>query len=274
MDQEPRVRQVVLATGVSVPYVSAGPAAGTPVVLLHAWGESWRSFDRLLPLLPGTIHAVAMDLRGHGDADKPATGYSLAEVAADVVALMDAVGIPSAVLLGSSSGGYVAQQVAITSPHRVAGLVLVGSPRSLQGRPPFADEVDQLTQAVDAAWVRKFLTWFPLFHPVPQWYIDGRVQDGARMPAYVWKETLAGLVSARPPTDTATITAPTLIVWGARDEVLTSEDQRALAAAIPGSRLIVYQDTGHLVLWEQPERVASDLTAFVDGLKSNLSHAP
>ena len=274
MDQEPRVRQVVLATGVSVPYVSAGPAAGTPVVLLHAWGESWRSFDRLLPLLPGTIHAVAMDLRGHGDADKPATGYSLAEVAADVVALMDAVGIPSAVLLGSSSGGYVAQQVAITSPDRVSGLVLVGSPRSLQWRPSFADEVDQLTEPVDAAWVRKSLAWFPLFHQVPPWYIEGRVQDGVRIPAYVWREALAGLISARPPTDMATITAPTLIVWGARDEVLTSEDQRALAAAIPGSRLIVYQDTGHLVLWEQPERVASDLTAFVDGLKSNLSHAP
>lgn len=85
--KEPHVGQVVLATGVSVPYVSAGPAAGAPVVLLHAWGESWRSFDRLLPLLPGTVHAVAMDLRGHGDADKPAAGYSLAEVTADVAAL-------------------------------------------------------------------------------------------------------------------------------------------------------------------------------------------
>ena len=274
MDLEPRVRRVALATGVSVPYVSAGPAAAAPVVLLHAWGESWRSFDRLLPLLPGTVHAVAMDLRGHGDADKPATGYSLAEVAADVAALMDTVGIPSAVLLGSSSGGYVAQQVAITSPHRVAGLVLIGSPRSLQGRPPFADEVDQLTEPVDAAWVRKFLAWFPRFHQVPPWYIDCRVQDGVRMPAYVWRETLAGLVSARPPTDTATITAPTLIVWGARDELLTLEDQQSLAAAIPASRLIVYQDTGHLVLWEQPERVASDLTAFVDGLASSPSDAP
>jgi rifampin ADP-ribosylating transferase len=274
VDQEPSVRQVVLATGVSVPFVSAGPAAGVPVVLLHAWGESWRSFDRLLPLLPDAIHAVAMDLRGHGDADKPAAGYSLAEVAADVAAFMDAVGIPSAVLLGSSSGGYVAQQVAITSPHRVGGLVLVGSPRSLQWRPSFADEVDQLTEPVDAAWVRKFLAWFPLFHQVPPWYIDGRVQDGVRMPAYVWRETLAGLVGARPPTDTATITTPALIVWGARDELLTREDQQALAAAIPASRLIVYQDTGHLVLWEQPERVASDLTAFVDGLASNLSDAP
>ena len=268
MEQEQRARRVVLATGVSVPYVSAGPTAGVPVVLLHAWGESRRSFDRLLPLLPGTIRAVAMDLRGHGDADKPAAGYSLAEVAADVAAFMDAAGVPSAVLLGSSSGGYVAQQVAVTSPHRVTGLVLVGSPRSLQGRPPFADEIDQLTDPVDAAWVRKTLTWFPRFRQVPQWYIDGRVQDGVRMPSHVWREALAGLVSARPPTDVATITAPTLIVWGARDELLTSEHQQSLAAAIPASRLIVYEDTGHLVLWEQPERVASDLTAFVASLRA------
>jgi len=181
MRQRPRVRRVRLATGVSVPYVRAGPAAATPVVLLHAWGESWRSFDRLLPLLPGTIRAVAMDLRGHGDADKPAAGYSLAQVAADVTALMDVAGVGSAVLLGSSSGGYVAQQVAVTCPHRVAGLVLVGSPRSLRGRPSFAGEVDRLTDPVEAAWVRTFLAWFPRVHPVPQWYLEGRVRDGARM---------------------------------------------------------------------------------------------
>ena len=227
MDQQQGVRRVGLATGVSVPYISVGPSSAAPVVLLHAWGESWHSFDRLLPLLPRTIHAVAMDLRGHGDADKPAAGYSLVDVAADVAAFMDAVGVSSAVLVGSSSGGYVAQQVAITSPHRVAGLVLVGSPASLQGRPSFADEVDRLTDPVDAAWVRKFLSWFPVFHPVPPWYLDGRVRDGARMPAYVWRETLRGLITARPPTEAATITAPTLIVWGGRDELLTREHQQA-----------------------------------------------
>jgi pimeloyl-ACP methyl ester carboxylesterase len=271
VDQQQGVRRVGLATGVSVPYVSTGPAFAAPVVLVHAWGESWRSFDRLLPLLPGTIHAVAMDLRGHGDADKPAAGYSLADAAADVAAFMDASGVSSAVLVGSSSGGYVAQQVAATSPHRVAGLVLLGSPRSLQGRPSFADEVDQLTDPVDAAWVRKFLTWFPLFHQVPPWYLDGRVHDGVRMPAHVWRETLAGLITARPPTEAATITAPTLIVWGARDQLLTREHQQALAAAIPASRLVVYDDTGHLVLWEQPERVAADLTAFVESLHQRLA---
>jgi pimeloyl-ACP methyl ester carboxylesterase len=86
-----------------------------------------------MPLLPPTIHAVALDQRGHGAADKPADGYTLPELADDVVAFLDAVGLTSAVLLGRSSGGYLAQQVAVRAPNRVTGLVLVGSPRSLRG---------------------------------------------------------------------------------------------------------------------------------------------
>jgi rifampin ADP-ribosylating transferase len=57
-----------------------------------------------------------------------------------------------------------------------------------------------------------------------------------------------------------------LIIWGERDGLLSRDDEEALAAAIPGSQLIVYDGTGHLVLWEQPQRVANDLTDFVKGL--------
>lgn len=274
MDQCHGVRQLDLATGVALSYVSTGPVSGTPVLLLHAWGESRRSFDRLLPLLPATIHAIAMDQRGHGDSGKPKVGYSLEDVAEDMVAFLDAVGISSAVLVGSSSGGYVAQQVALSSPHRVAGLVLVGSPRDHHGRPPFADEIDQLSDSMDAAWVKESLTWFPRFHQVPQWYIDDRVRDGVRIPAHVWRDTFNGLITARPPTDAGTIAAPTLIIWGERDELLTQAQEEALAAAIPASRLVIYEDTGHLVLWEQPERVASDLIAFIENLPAATSDGP
>jgi len=252
-----------LSTGVRLPYVSVGPSSATPVMLLHAWGESRRSFDRLMPILANTVHAVAVDQRGHGDADRPRTGYSLASLAEDIVAFMDALGVSSAVLLGSSSGGYVAQQVAAICPDRVSGLVLVGSPRSLQGRPPFADEVDQLSDPVDEVWVRDSLTWFPRFHPVPEWYLEDRVRDGARIPAHVWRETFNGLCDATPPTDAATITSPTLILWGNRDELLAREQEDDLVRAIPGSRMIVYEGTGHLVLWEQPDQVAADLKAFM-----------
>lgn len=261
MDQD--VSWAELSTGVKLPYVSVGPSCATPVVLLHAWGESRRTFDRLVPMLANTVHAVAVDQRGHGGADKPRDGYSLAALAEDIVAFMDALGIGPAVLLGSSSGGYVAQQVAVLSPQRVAGLVLVGSPRSLQGRPPFADEVERLCDPVDEAWVRASLTWFPRFHPVPQWYLEDRVRDGVRTPAHVWRETLNGLCDATPPSDVASIRSPTLILWGDRDELLDRAQEEDLARAIPGSRMIVYEETGHLVLWEQPDRVAADLKAFM-----------
>jgi len=183
------------------------------------------------------------------------------------------VGLQSAVLLGSSSGGYVAQQVAVQVPRRVDGLVLVGAPRSLRGRPAFADEVDRLTDPVDPSWVGESLTWFPRYHHVPDWYIKDRIRDGLRVPAHVWMAGLAGLTAAVPPSESGTITAPTLIIWGERDELLPLQDGHLLAAAIPGSRLVVYQDTGHLVLWEQPQRVATDLVDFVARLSTSAQNS-
>jgi rifampin ADP-ribosylating transferase len=53
------------------------------------------------------------------------------------------------------------------------------------------------------------------------------------------------------------------VIWGGRDELLSLADQEAMVAAIPGARLVVYDDTGHLVLWEHPERVAAEVTAFL-----------
>ena len=262
--------RVELATGITLTYTSVGPTSAAPVVLLHAWAESRRSFDRVLSALPGTVRALSVDLRGHGEASAPRDGYSLAGMAEDVVGFMDAVGLQSAVLVGSSSGGYVAQQVAVTRPDRVEGLVLVGSPRSLQGRPPFADEVERLTDPVDERWVRDSLSWFPRFATVPDWYVEARVRDGARLPAHVWRAALDGLRQATPPTDTATIGCPTLITWGDRDALLSWNDQQQLSAAIPGSRLLVYEGTGHLVLWEQPLRVAKDIATF----RAQVTHEP
>ena len=266
MGPERVVRKVGVGTGVRLPFLEQGDPSGAAVLLLHPWGESLRCFDRLVALLPPSLHVLAMDQRGHGDADKPAGGYALDSFAADVVAFMDTVGLTSAVLAGSSSGGYVAQQVAVDNPDRVAGLVLVGAPRSLHGRPAFVEEVERLTDPVDPTWVRESLTWFPRFHDVPDWFLEDRVQDGLRVPAHAWRSTLTGLTTAPAPTETGTITAPTLIIWGDRDDLLPEEDQRALAAAIPGSRLVVYENTGHLVLWEQPAAVAADLTRFVENL--------
>ncbi|MGY2747538.1 pimeloyl-ACP methyl ester carboxylesterase [Arthrobacter sp. UYCu723] len=263
---ESEVRGLRLRTGIRVPCLVQGDADARPVLLLHPWGESRGCFDRLVPLLTG-FRVYAPDLRGQGDADKPESGYSLAEQAEDAAAILDALNVPKAFVLGSSSGGYVAQQLTVAYPERVAALVLVGSPLSLHGRAPFADEVDRLTDPIDEDWVRDSLSWYPLLHAVPAWFIEDRIRDGVRMPAHAWKGILHGLGTATPPTESGTIHAPTLILWGDHDSLLPRSDQETLAARITGTVLKVYPDAAHLVLWECPDRVASDVTAFFDSLE-------
>jgi pimeloyl-ACP methyl ester carboxylesterase len=260
-------RWATLGTGVRVPYLSQGDPRGPCVILLHAWGESMGAFDRLRPLMPASIRTFAFDQRGQGDADKPMAGFGLHDLADDTVAFLDAVGLASAVLVGSSSGGYVAQQVALDHPERVTGLILVGSPRTLHQQFHFATDVEKLADPIDPQWVRDSLRWFPSTADVPSWFIEDRVRDGVRMPARAWIGILAGMIAADPPTETGKIRAPTLILWGARDELLPRGDQIALAAAIPGSRLMIHEEAAHLLLWEQPAWVARAIAAFVLGMK-------
>ena len=141
-----------------------------------------------------------------------------------------------------------------------------GSTLSQQGRTAFADEVDLLADPIDEDWVRGSLSWFTLHQPVPDWYLEDRVRDGVRMPAHAWKRILAGLTSADPPTEGGAVRAPTLIIYGGRDDLLPLQDQETLAERIPGAVLKVYPDAGHLVLWEHPDRVAADAAAFLRAL--------
>lgn len=258
--------RLALASGVSVAVREQGDPGGPAVLLLHAWVESADSFSRLMRLAPASLRLVAMDLRGHGSSDQPEDGYDVASLASDVVACLDSLGIASAVLVGSSSGGYVAQQVAVAHPDRVTGLVLLATPHSLRGRPAFADEVEGLADPISPAWVRESLTWFPVSQAVPDWYLEDRVADGLRLPARVWRASLAGLCESPVPTGVGEIRAPALVVWGERDTVVDRTQRDALCAAIPGARLVRYPETGHLVLWEQPARIVADLCAFLGEL--------
>ena len=123
---------------------------------------------------------MAVDLRGHGDADKPPAGYEAAGPSPRTSwRVLDALDVPGAVLVGASSGGYLAQQVAVSAPDRVAGLVLAGAPHDLRGRPPFADELAQIGDPVDPAWVRRFLAGFTDLERLPSWYVDVLVEDAA-----------------------------------------------------------------------------------------------
>jgi rifampin ADP-ribosylating transferase len=91
-------------------------------------------------------------------------------------------------------------------------------------------------------------------------------EENLKVPARVWRDAFEGLLAAEPPLDTGRISAPTLIVWGARDSLLPRAGQEAMAAEIPGARLVIYADVGHLPVIEAPERVAADLTALCDAV--------
>src|SRR5918992_2252687 len=122
-----RVKSVALPTGVRLPYVEQGDSAGVPVVMLHGGTDSWRSFEPVLPYLPGSIRAFALTQRGHGDASRPAAGYHPRDMAADVAAFLDSQGLDSAVIAGHSMGSTVALRFALDYPQRTRGLVPMGA---------------------------------------------------------------------------------------------------------------------------------------------------
>ena len=261
-------RRVVLASGLRLVVHQYG--SGVPLLLVHAWGETHRSFDRLVPLLAAQLRLVVPDQRGVGGSDKPAVGYSLGQAALDLVELLDVLNLPSVFVVGTSSGGYVAQQIAVAHPSRVHGLVLVGSPRSLAGvGNPFGALLVGLRDPVTADDVRSINGAISLHRPVPLDFLNNQNQLALTIPAQVWREAYAGLLAATPPLDTGDIAVPTLLLWGANDRVLPRSQADALAAEISAARLVVYDDTGHMVLWERPDRVAADVLSFVAAVKTS-----
>lgn len=270
LDIKPVVKSVELPNRVKLRYVEQGNPAGVPVLLLHGITDSWRSYERVLPYLPASLHAFALSQRGHGDSDRPATGYHPRDFAADLAAFMDALKLGSAIIVGHSMSSIIAQRFALDYLERVRGLVLVGSFVKLRDNPGVAElweAVSKLTDPIDPDFALEFQK-STLARPVPQAYLDAVVQESLKVPARVWKAALAGILETDHSEQLRKIKAPTLIVWGDQDAFCPRRDQDALAAGVAGSRLVVYRGTGHAIHWEEPDRFAADLAAFSQSLVS------
>jgi pimeloyl-ACP methyl ester carboxylesterase len=262
-----REKTVTLHGSLRLPYVEQGDPAGVPLLLLHGYSDSWHSYDLLLEQLPEAVHAYALTQRGHGDADRPAAGYGPEDHAADVAAFLDAVGHEAAVIVGHSGGSYTAQRFALDHPDRTLGLVLVGAFHSLAGADilELLAVVDELTDPVDAAFVREFQE-STVAEPVPAAFLDRIVAESRKLPARVWQAWLREMTEAEPPSAAGTIGAPTLILWGDRDVYCPRASQDALLAAIPGARLVAYEGVGHCPHWERPAQAADEIAAFASRL--------
>ena len=115
--------------GVKVYYESFGQ--GLPIVFLHPWSTNRYIWTNQLLEFARNHQCIVVDHRGHGLSDKPAEGYGIGEMAADVVAILDDAGIDRAVLVGNSIGGMVAMQTSLDAPERVIGNLILSSGTNL-----------------------------------------------------------------------------------------------------------------------------------------------
>lgn len=268
----------ITVDGTLLRYIDEG--RGPPIVFLHGLGASmyaWRK--NLAPVAAAGYRVIAFDNRGFGFSDKPATGYGNASYARLTVALLDALHLPDAVLIGHSMGGAIAAEVAIAHPERVRGLVLIGSaglgarepPLFRVGRWPL---VGPLLFAFRGRGLTERLLKATYADPrkvsdadVDQYYAPVAEPEYGRSLRAVLREFrfdgLAGRLDH--------IAAPTLVLWGEADRLIPITLGRALAAGIPRAAFLSVPSAGHAVQEEAPDEVNRLLIRF---LKDGLARIP
>jgi non-heme chloroperoxidase len=257
------LRKVPLGNGISINFVCKGERTDVPVIFLHGYVDSWRSFMGVLSEFPAGHQAIAIDLRGHGDSDKPASGYRITDFSGDLVLFMDAMGLEKVNMVGHSMGSFIAQLFAARHPQLVGRLILISSAPSASGNALLRDikpQVDKLQDPID----RNFIAEFQApSNPVPEEFMETIISESMKVPAHIWKAALAGLLEVDHRPILRNITASTLIVWGNQDGIFGRRDQEALLSEIRNSRLKEY-DAGHALHWERPKELAADLAEFLN----------
>lgn len=258
-------RTATLHSGVRLPYAETGrPGGSIPVVLVHAYVESWRYFEPVLRCLPSSIHAFAPTQRGHQSVVGNRAGYRISDFASDIVDFIDVVGAAPAVLVGASSGGLVSQVVVTSHPQRVAGLVLISSPVTLADKPGVSTMREQImasSDPIDPRFVEQFVRGTSP-DEMSEEVVARLVDESRAIPVKVWRESLLGLLEAARPERLERIHVPTLLLSGSSD-TFVRDDQQVLLDRIPDAELVVYDGVGHGPHLAHPDRVAADLAEFV-----------
>ena len=253
-----------LRDGVCLHYAETGNPEGQPVVFLHGWPDSWFTFSRVLRALPAEIRALALDQRGFGESDRPQSGYAIRDMAGDVVAFLDALGIERATLVGHSFGSFVARQVAIAQPDRVDALALIGTGYAAAN--PVTRELQnalrELPDPIPVEFARDFQA-STAHRPLPADFFEQIIIESLKLPPRLWRLAFESLIEYDDRLQLNSIEARTLLVWGDRDALFSRADQERFMEALPGASLRIYEETGHCPNWEQPERVAGDIAALV-----------
>ncbi len=265
--------------GMAIRYMAAGN--GTPLLLLHALGESALDWRWVMPVLSRTHRVYAPDLPGFGDSDKPAADYTPAFFGHFVAAFLDALSVERAAVVGNSLGGLAGLRLALSDPSRVVALGLIAS-AGLGREISFALRSLTLPGYGEAA-----MAWSttPLGSLQRAWgRVDLLFANPKRVPA-VWVEEQrrlaqtpgflkATLSTLRAQVDLGgqrevlldrlpRLSMPTLILWGTADKVFPARQARDAVSRLDQGRLEIIQGCGHLPHVEQPQRFATILSRFL-----------
>lgn len=244
---------------------------GPPLLLVMGLGGNIEMWDPLERALSGHgIQTIAYDASGTGHSPTRLLPQRMPGLARQAAHLLDALGHPSASVLGVSYGGAVAQELALGNPHRVRRLVLASTSCGLGGVPG-----NPLALSLLATPLRYYsptflrLTAGVLYGPTITEKEDLlREQINARRarPPTVWgyaSQLIAGAGWTSWPW-LGRIAAPTLVLAGDHDPIVPPRNARILARRIPDARLELVPGAGHLLLLDQAERCASLITDFLD----------
>jgi pimeloyl-ACP methyl ester carboxylesterase len=231
------------AGGLSIHYLETG--AGVPLILLHGGlATAEASWHEPLPKLAETYHVLAPDSRGHGRTDNPATSLSYAQMADDVAAFIEAVGVERPLIAGYSDGGQIALEFGLRHPGKARALVLGGTVDRLNdiGREGLISWGIRGPGDIDHAALAA--TWGDFYRALPKLHGPGQAPEH-------WRSLLDQISAlwTGVPTYTAaqlsTIREPALVICGDRDDLGATESAPLLLAVLPKGELGIIPDADH-----------------------------
>jgi pimeloyl-ACP methyl ester carboxylesterase len=252
---------------------------GPVILFVHGLGASWQSWLEQMPEFAASRRVVAMDLPGFGYSESPSEDISIEYYARWTAQFMDVLGIESAAVVGNSMGGFVSAELAIKFPERVQRLVFVSAAIFWQNRRR-AQPLVQLARMSDAVVARALVRATDDIATRRRLRYAALASAGFRYPQYVSDELAHEMVRSARRTDgflpalealagydleeeLPKISCPTLIVWGANDQLVSVKDAERLEDLIPDSRREVFERTGHVAMLERPERFNRLLREFL-----------
>ncbi|HEY0683282.1 MAG TPA: 3-oxoadipate enol-lactonase [Steroidobacter sp.] len=251
--------------GVRTAYRIDGPQDRPVLILSNSIGTSLHMWDGQVDALARHYRVVRYDMRGHGASGVPAGAYSLDRLGRDVLELMDELHIDKAHFLGLSLGGFVGQWLGIHAPERIDKLVVANTASYLGPARQWDAAISAVERAPDMKdTAEMFLrNWFPA-----AWLESDApvVKEFRSMLLSTDRHGLAGAWAAVRDADLrrtiALISRPTLVIAGRHDTVTAASHGEAIAATIPGARLVVLPVV-HLSNIEQPEEFIREVTNFL-----------